>query len=114
MWSEYAPGEALSVPLRLFEENSVSVHIENDEYEPRFHRGDVIVGAKHFGNNLDNLIGTECIIKATDGTQHIRILLRGSVPGRFNLRSFDVRESDVANARLEWAAPVGLIIRSQH
>lgn len=114
MWSEYAPNEALSIPLRLFEENTVSVSIGTNEFEPRFHRGDIVVGAKHFGEHLDNLIGTECIVQTTDGQRLIRYLARGATAGRFNLRSFDPRQDDIANVRIAWAAPIGLIIRTRH
>lgn len=114
MWSEYAPGEALAVPLHLFEENTISISIGTDQFEPRFRRGDIVVGAKHFGEHLDNLIGTECIVQTADGKKLIRYLARGTTAGRFNLRSFDPREEDVQNARLAWAAPIGLIIRARH
>jgi len=114
MWSEYAPGEALSVPLRLFEANTVSIRIGTDQFEPRFQRGDIVVGTKFFGDHLDNLIGTECIVQSADGKRLIRYLTRGATTGRFNLRSFDPREPDIQNVRLAWAAPIGLIIRARH
>ena len=111
MWGEYAPNEAPVIPVSLFHENTVSVHIQSSDLEPRFHRDDIVVGVKHFGPNLDNLIGTECIIQTTDNQRYIGILGRGQTVGRFNIKSFDPREDDIPNVKLAWAAPITLIFR---
>lgn len=114
MWGEYEPDKAPVVPLNIFNENTVSLRIEGDEFAPRFHRGDVVIGAKNFGPHLDNLIGEECIVQTADGQRLIGILARGAMVGRFNIKSFDPRQDDIANVRLAWAAPITMIYRDRH
>lgn len=73
--------------------------------------GDVVCGERSFGSNIDNLVGSDCIIETADGQRLFKVLAKGSVRGRYTLKSFDPKNDDISDVKVKWAAPVQMIIR---
>lgn len=51
------------------------VEISDDGMEPYYKPGDIVAGKNYYGNNIQDLVGKDCIIKLIDGTvlvRHIR------------------------------------------
>lgn len=64
------------------------------------------------GNNLDNIVGNECIVQTKDGRRLLTYLNRGSKRGLYTLRSHMASVPDLVDVALEWAAPVKIVFRS--
>lgn len=111
MWTAVNNQNTREVPLEFFDKELVNILITDDSYEPKFHKGDVVLGPKQEGLNLDNIIGTDCIVETRDGRKFLRVLVRGTKPGKYTLRADDPRDEDVRDVILAWAAPVRMILR---
>ena len=110
MWNELDAQASRVVPFRIIGDDMVAVAVDTVELEPTFRRGDVLCGRRMLGQNLDNVIGRDCIVVTRDGERHIRTLQRGSKPNRYTLRSLR-RSDDIADVRIEWVAPISMILR---
>jgi phage repressor protein C with HTH and peptisase S24 domain len=91
----------------------VALSIRGDSMAPVYRDGDFIIGSKRTGPMADNLIGLDCIVMTDTGERYVKFLSRGSVKGRFNLRSYNPVHKDVENVRLAWAAPIVWVRRAQ-
>lgn len=76
-----------------------------------YRRGDVVCGERSFGSNIDNLVGSDCIVETADGQKLFKVLARGSVHGRYTLKSFDPKKEDIPDVKIKWAAPIQMIFR---
>jgi transcriptional regulator with XRE-family HTH domain len=101
--------------LRIFAENypdrAVSMQVPDDSMEPYFMTGEYIAGVKHFGNQIENTIGSTCIVEVEEGKFLVRLVKNGSTPKHYNLiclnlnctqRSFPL----VENIKIISTAPV--------
>ncbi len=107
-WLERPDGKTVSLPV--FGADYVAVEMRG-AVPPGYRPGDVVCGTRIPGSRIDNHVGRECIVQCNDGPQVIRVLHKGSKPGRYTLRSADPRIADIQDARVEWAAPITLVIR---
>jgi len=57
------------------------------------------------------MIDLDCVIRTADGQHYVKILKRGSRPGRFHLKSYNPAEDDIEDVALSWVAPVAWIKR---
>jgi len=111
VFSEQA-GLVRHLEVDLMQPNTVFIDVTGDDLLPSFRRGDVIGGVRFSGSHLDNLIGLECLLAEHAGPgRWVKVLARGSKPGRFNLRSIKPGLPDVENIKLDWAAPIKWVIR---
>jgi repressor LexA len=111
-WTPHDNGTQTSeIELRMEGGEAVGVTVRGDGLSPAYRDGDVLMGAKSLGRNVDNLIGLDCIVMTEDGRRYIRILERGIRPGTFDLRSIIVGKPDLKGLRVAWAAPVTWIRR---
>jgi transcriptional regulator with XRE-family HTH domain len=112
MWTQLPQPQQHIVPIEFSRQDLVSLEVVDDSYEPRFSKGDCLIGVRPAGPNLDNLIGLECIALTTDGQRYVRFLHRGSRSGHYTLRGHHPKERDVVDAKLAWAAPIRMILRN--
>lgn len=111
MWADRADGKPKELPLSFLTQDLVSLEVETNDYRSSgYRRGDLVAGARTF-KHIDNLIGCDCIVETTDGERLFKVLAKGSVHGRYTLKSFDPAQEDIDNARIKWVAPVTMIIR---
>lgn len=112
MWHAVAKKEVKEVGLSFFDKDLVILQIETNEMQPSYRMGDVVAGPRMLGRNLDNLIGKEVICETAEGEKYLKRLARGTRGvGTFTLRSLIHGVGDVENVRLDWAAPVSMILR---
>jgi transcriptional regulator with XRE-family HTH domain len=114
VWSETNKLNSRTVPLDLLSKDCVTIEVRGDDLRPEFRPGDIIFGPRIKGPYLDNYIGVECIVCGRDGSRLIGILLRGTTPGRFNVRPFNLRQDEVRDVEVEWVAPVQMILRNRN
>lgn len=111
MWQD-GSGRPREVPLSVLSQDLISLEVETDEYRiAGYRRGDIVSGARSFGRHIDNLIGLDCIVETSDGQKLFKVLAKGSIQGRYTLKSFNPQNEDMADVRIKWAAPVQMILR---
>lgn len=101
------------IELRVEGGEPVALEVSGDSMKPVYRNGDLLIGAKRAGTTADNLIGLDCIVLTEDGDKYVKFLARGSVRGRFHLRSYNPAQKDVENVKLAWAAPIIWVRRTQ-
>lgn len=112
MWADNGANKPKELPLAFLAQDLVTLEIETNDYRSSgYRRGDVVSGARSFGRHIDNLVGCDCIIETADGEKKFKILAKGSVRGRYTLRSFDPSNDDEKDVKINWAAPVQMILR---
>jgi transcriptional regulator with XRE-family HTH domain len=112
MWADNGTDGPKELPLSFLSQDLVSLEIETNEYRSSgYRRGDVVAGARSFGQHIDNLVGSDCIVETDQGEKLFKVLGKGSVRGRYNLKSFDLSQEDVKDVKIKWAAPVQMILR---
>jgi len=101
------------IELRVEGGEPVALEVSGDSMKPVYRNGDLLIGAKCAGTTADNLIGLDCIVLTEDGDKYVKFLARGSVRGKFHLRSYNPAQKDVENVKLAWAAPIIWVRRTQ-
>lgn len=71
---------------------------------PKYEDGDIVYVRRGNQGIPKKAIGEYCAIRTVDGGTYLKILSKGSVPGRFTLRSLNA--PDMENVEVEWASPV--------
>lgn len=110
-WVQFEDDQA-TVEMRM-EGDAVAIVVRGDAMAPAYRDGDVLVGTRKAGSRPDNLVGLDCIVMTDDNKRYVKILTQGSMPGRFDLRSYTPTKPDIRNVRIKWAAPVVWVKRSQ-
>ena len=111
-WTEADPSSS-PVEFALAADDTIAIEVKGDSMAPVYRNGDLLFCNRRFGPHADNLIGLDCVIKTADGRNFLKILKRGSRPGRFALKSYNVVVEDIEDVALAWAAPVAWIKRVQ-
>lgn len=93
---------------------AVALEVRGDSMFPVYRNGDLLIGTKRAGPRADNLVGLDCIVMTDDGKRYVKFLSRGSMSGRFHLRSYNPAHRDVENVKIAWAAPIVWVKRSQN
>lgn len=91
--------------------HAIGLEVRGNALAPSYRNGDLIIGIRRTGGRYDNFIGLDCIVETEEGERYLKFLARGSMRGRFNLRSYDPAEKDIENVQLQWVAPVAWIRR---
>lgn len=114
MWAENGSQGPRELPLVFLSQDVVTLEVETNEYRSAgYRRGDVVSGARSFGQHIDNLIGCDCIVETADGQRVFKVLAKGSVRGRYTLKSFDPSQEDMRDVKIAWVAPIQMILRNQ-
>lgn len=71
---------------------------------PKYEDGDVVYVNRDIEGIPPNAIGDYCAVRTADGATFLKILAKGSEPGRYTLRSLNA--PDMENEEVVWAAPV--------
>jgi phage repressor protein C with HTH and peptisase S24 domain len=99
------------VDFDLGAHDAIGIEVRGDSMAPVYRNGDYLVCYRQFGTNADNCIGLDCVVRTQDGRHFVKILKRGSRPGRFNLKSYNPVADDIEDVTLSWVAPVAWIRR---
>lgn len=98
--------------FRSSTKSSVTGIISSDDMLPLYSRGDHVGGRFRYGNDIENCIGRDCIIKSKDGGIYIKRLAKGSEPNKYNLSCLNPNWNDwnsepvLFNVEIECAAPI--------
>ncbi|MGV7119595.1 helix-turn-helix domain-containing protein [Sphingopyxis sp. 550A] len=71
---------------------------------PKYEDGDIVYVRRGNQGIPKKAIGEYCAIRTVEGGTYLKILSKGSTPGRFTLRSLNA--PDMENVEVEWASPV--------
>lgn len=107
---DYAQGAAedqIEKPPGL-SENAVALRVKGDSMWPAYRDGDLLV---YDSEPLPpaNFLTKECVIRLRDGRTYIKVLMQGSQPLRYTLMSYNA--PPMPDEDVEWAAPVGWVMR---
>ncbi len=91
----------------------VALIVRGDSMSPVYRDGDILVGAKRATTNALGLIGSDCVVETRAGARYVKFVAKGSVRGRYDLKSYNPVHPDIENADLAWAAPIGIVIRAK-
>jgi hypothetical protein len=83
-----------------------AIDIRGDSMAPIYRDRDQIFCQRRAGKHLDNLIGLDCALETEAGETLVKILDRGTVAGRYTLRSFNPLSKPLENVQIKWAAPI--------
>jgi transcriptional regulator with XRE-family HTH domain len=112
MWKELDKERQVSVPLNIFGDDLVKILIDDDALEPVYGRGDVLMGTKTVGAHLHNLVGRDCIIKASNAEHVIGFIVKATSRGKFSVRAVGSRaKSPASDVGIDWAAPVQVVLK---
>jgi transcriptional regulator with XRE-family HTH domain len=100
--------DSVTCPLELDPETTVAVAVRGDSMLP-IQDGWLLFYHRDYDGVPEECIGHLCVVRvADDGPVYVKQLRRGYSSGCFNLISTNA--SPIEDARLEWAAPVLLIL----
>ncbi|SCY96090.1 Peptidase S24-like [Novosphingobium aromaticivorans] len=71
---------------------------------PKYEDGDIVYVRRDVDGIPRSAIGEYCAVRTAEGGTYLKILAKGSEPGRFTLRSLNA--PDMENEEVVWAAPV--------
>lgn len=110
-WS--SPDNLALAPLSfdLDAADAIAIEVRGDSMSPVYRDGDFLVCSRRNSKHIDNLIGVDCVVLTTGGEGFIKILKRGTMRGRHNLKSYNPLFDDIENAELAWVAPIAWIRR---
>lgn len=103
--------EEAHVGFRIEGGELIAIKVQGASLLPVYRAGDVLIGAKRTGANVDNLIGLECIVETDTGQRVVRFLTRGQMRGRYTLRSANPANPDIPDAKVVWAAAIEWVRR---
>lgn len=91
---------------------AIAIRVRGNAMAPAYRDGDTLIGQKVSGAHADNLVGQDVIVLAEDNRRYVKVLQRGSIRGRYTLRSLSPRFPDIENVRVKWVAPIQWVRRS--
>jgi DNA-binding Xre family transcriptional regulator len=85
-----------------------ALEVVGDSMLPRYSAGDVVYIQRTHDGVLPGYVGEYCAIRLASGETFLKLLARGSRPGRFTLRSLNA--DDMEDVEVEWATPVVFVL----
>jgi phage repressor protein C with HTH and peptisase S24 domain len=113
----YEKGDGLyhvARPPQIPANGVAAVEVEGDSMAPMYQPGHVLFFRRHADDAvLEDDIGKPCIIEDAEGMAWVKLLKRGSEPGRWNLVSLNPAAESVWDAQVKWAARVLLALPAE-
>lgn len=114
--AEIRPDEEQIPPEGLYEietffplpDDAIAFEIEGDSQYPRYDPGDIIICWRH-SSTPEHLVGSEAAVKTADGRRYLKRILRGSLPGTFDLESHNA--PPIRGVEIQWAGSIQSVIR---
>lgn len=90
--------------------DAVHTEVLDDSMSPIYEKGDFLAGINKHGEELNNLLGENCIVQITNGSSFIRRLMPSDTKDRFTLVCLNpktqAKNPIIHNAELKSAAPI--------
>ncbi|MEL8056373.1 MAG: LexA family transcriptional regulator [Pseudomonadota bacterium] len=99
--------------FRIDQGEPIALEVRGDSMSPVYRQGDIIAGPKYYGQQIERLIGGDCIVFTTDDEGYVKFLAKGRRYGRFNLKSYNPSFPDQEDVALQWAAPIQWVRRAR-
>ncbi|MEW5422685.1 S24 family peptidase [Amorphus sp. 3PC139-8] len=100
-----------TIELAIDDADPVAIAVNGPSMEPVYRNRDILIGYRDRGLDLQSALRHDCIIETAEGERYVKILQKGSTPGRFRLRSYNPAFDDIEDVALAWVAPIAHIIR---
>lgn len=100
--AEFVPRPPLA-PGRL-----MALQVVGDSMLPKYEPGDVVYVRRDHDGVLTQDLNRYCAVHCSDGGTYLKILSKGTEPGRFTLRSLNA--ADMENMEVIWAARVEFVM----
>jgi phage repressor protein C with HTH and peptisase S24 domain len=91
-------------------DGAVAVIVRGDSGYPAIRDGMVLIYWNTDGDPA-GLVGEDCFVKLRDGRTLVKILERGTQPGRWTLSSINASTPPIRDVEIEWAAPIEVRLR---
>lgn len=101
--------QIISQELRLFHKNNanaVDAIVNDSAMEPWFSPNDLVAGIRKFDDEIDDLIGSPCIVQLANGQILIRLLEEGNKSNCYTLKGINPTTSDLTDINLFSAARI--------
>lgn len=82
----------------------MALQVVGSSMMPKYDDGDIVYVRKDHDGIAKDALGEYCAVRTTDGGTYLKILSKGSIPGRYTLRSLNA--PDMEDQEVVWAAPV--------
>lgn len=89
----------------------MALRVTGDSMFPVYRDGDLVYVARDHDGVLPEYIGEECAVHTVEGGTFLKVLVDGSKPGRYTLRSFNA--PDMENVEIVWASRVEFVMRGR-
>lgn len=115
IWSvrEDQEAEYIAMELSLFTQHYsevINTIVSDDAMEPRFTQGEYIAGIRCYQQDINRLVGQDCIVVTTDGELLVRRIKTMEAPGFYTLSCLNlnttVARPVLYNTELVSAAPI--------
>ncbi len=87
----------------------MALEVVGNSMFPKYEDGDIIYVRKEIDGIPPHAIGEYCAIRTADGGTFLKLLAKGSRPGRYTLRSLNA--PDMEDEEVVWAAPVRWVMQ---
>jgi repressor LexA len=85
-----------------------ALEVVGDSMFPRYSSGDVVYICRSHDGVLPIYIGEFCAVRLVTGETYLKLLAKGSRPGRFTLRSLNAE--DIEDVEVDWATPIVFVL----
>ena len=100
------------IKFKLNTRDPIALLVGSNELAPAYCKGDIIIAARVYGGDIENVIGSECIV-AVEGKTSIKYVQRYGHSDKYTLRSRFTYEPDIEDIKLDWAAPIVWVKRTR-
>jgi DNA-binding Xre family transcriptional regulator len=87
----------------------MALEVVGNSMFPKYEDGDIVYVRKDIDGITPSAIGDYCAVRTADGGTFLKILAKGSLPGRYTLRSLNAPDMD--DQEVIWAAPVRWVMQ---
>jgi transcriptional regulator with XRE-family HTH domain len=106
----FADGELTEkVEIRAEELDLFGVTVRGTSGLPAYRPGEVVVCSRSAGVTESNYLNTDAVVRLRDGRAYLKRVTRGNISGTYTLHSYNAEP--IENVRIEWAAPVVMVLR---
>jgi DNA-binding Xre family transcriptional regulator len=89
-------------------DKTIALEVVGSSMLPKYEDGDVVFVNRDVDGIPRTALGDYCAVHTVDGGTFLKLLAKGSTPGRYTLRSLNA--PDIEDVEVVWAAPVKWVL----
>lgn len=113
----YEKGDGLYLvarPPQLAGQSVVAVEVDGDSMAPMYQPGHVLFFSRNTHEGVpEEDVGRPCVVEDANGMAWVKLVKRGTEPGRWNLVSLNPDAESVWDVPIKWAARVRLALPAE-